>query len=90
MSCGQNVAPVVGLTVATGMNLQASGTLNENSGVSHVDANDDTNHVFVEASTSVDIDALARDSTVGKFARIDVHGSTGTECTFWWMVIPSG
>ena len=36
-----------------------------------------------------DIEAIARDSAVGKFARIDVHGEYGSPCTFWGMVTPS-
>jgi hypothetical protein len=40
--------------------------------------------------TESDVEAMARDSAVGKFARIDVHGSFGSPCTFWGMIIPSG
>ena len=42
------------------------------------------------AFTSADFDVLARNTAVGKFAHIDVHGRIGNPCTFWWMVIPSG
>jgi hypothetical protein len=70
--------------------LQASGI---ESGDGEPPANIDTDNTvqsFVSTGTnSVDVDVLARDSAVGKFAHIDVHGTFASPCTFWGMIIPS-
>jgi hypothetical protein len=56
---------------------------------------EDNGEFFGLGTTSVDIDAIARDSSLGgKFARIDVHGQflsspPGTPCDFWGMVTPA-
>ena len=83
------------LSVATGNNLQASGTRNagnsDQSGtVFAVNANNSSDHLSFGVNIFQDFDVLARDSTVGEFARIDVHGIRGDRrCTFWGMIIPS-
>jgi hypothetical protein len=54
-----------------------------------VHINNNATDVGAETGTEADIDVVARAST-GKFAHIDIHGSLGSPCTFWGMVIPSG
>ena len=77
------------ISETTGPNLQISGTFNSDSTVGPFDV-DGGMHFAVSGSSSVDLDVLARDKTVGNFARIDVHGTFGSpSCDFWWMVIPS-
>jgi hypothetical protein len=38
---------------------------------------------------SLDLTGLVRDSSVGKFAQVDLHGQFNSNCTFWGMVVPS-
>jgi hypothetical protein len=40
-------------------------------------------------TTEVTWDVIARDSTIGPFARIDAHGQRGSICKFWGMITPS-
>jgi hypothetical protein len=70
--------------------LQASGTETQNGTLASVDTNDAAQSVEASGTESADLDVIARDSAVGKFARIDVHGDFGAPCSFWGMVIPSG
>jgi hypothetical protein len=74
---------------ALGVNhLEASGTLEMEDTLDPVDA---VNLTAVAASgkSTVDYEIIAADSTIGKFSRIDVHGSIGSPCTFWGMVTPT-
>jgi hypothetical protein len=83
------------LTISTpsGNHLQASGTGSLGATVVPLDT-ENAGSVGL-AKASVDIDAIARDSSLGgKFARIDVHGQflsspPGTPCDFWGMVTPA-
>jgi hypothetical protein len=75
--------------------LQASGTASWDIGsvdhLAHIDYNDNVAGTLPAGDTYVDLDVLARNGDAGgKFARIDVHGSFGSPCTFWGMTIPSG
>jgi hypothetical protein len=84
---------VVGLTRQTaGDEMQASGIGNTSGVLVAVDFDATSGEVVTGASaSSVDLDLLARDATVGgRFAHIDVHGVHGSPCTFWGMIIPSG
>jgi hypothetical protein len=91
---GRCADAVIELTVspATPLGLQLSGTTNSDQlgfkspSISHGET------LSVAGVESVNVDALARDSTVGTFAHIDVHGagSVNTPCTFWWMITRSG
>jgi hypothetical protein len=80
------------ITPATPLNLQLSGTTNSDQSGFQSPSITPGNLLSVTGFESVYLDALARDSTVGAFAHIDVHGSgsVSTPCTFWWMIIPSG
>jgi hypothetical protein len=44
----------------------------------------------IQDTSQVDLDIIARDTNVGTFDRIDVHGSFGVPCTYRGMIIPSG
>jgi hypothetical protein len=48
--------------------------------------------VLESDANNANVDVLARDSsfTGSKFARVDVHGTFGSPCTYWGMIIPSG
>jgi hypothetical protein len=89
----EGAEPVVKLSVSTGAHLQTSGTANTGAIVNTADTNGDINgssSSITIAGGVADFDGLARDSTVGKFAHIDVHGDAGKPCSFWGMIIPSG
>ena len=88
--------PLVVLKIATtsgGNNLQASGTQSSNLSVSGNDVGTTpVGAVQTAGSSSVDLDVIARDKTIGPFARIDVHGNVDSPpatCTFWGMITPS-
>jgi hypothetical protein len=84
---------VLGLNRKTaGDELQASGTATTSGTIAAVDFDATSGEpVTGNSASSVDIDLLARDATAGgKFARIEVHGTYGSPCTFWGMIIPSG
>jgi hypothetical protein len=36
-----------------------------------------------------DVDVIAQNTAVGKFGRVDIHGSAGPSCKFWGMFIPA-
>jgi hypothetical protein len=79
------------LASASEFHLQASGTAAGDGTLQSVDIDNGVTETSTSGgATSADFDVLARDSTVGKFARIDVHGQFGSTCTFWGMIIPSG
>jgi hypothetical protein len=43
----------------------------------------------VSGTGFADFDGIGRDSTLnGEFARMDLHGASGTTCEFWGMTIP--
>lgn len=93
--CNGSVKNVRITLEASELHLQASGTStgDEVPGktiLSPVDLNDSVTAVFTSGVSAADFDVIARDSTVGKFARLDVHGHFGSPCTFWGMIIPSG
>jgi hypothetical protein len=76
----------VGLATA-GAHLQVSGTESKDKAVAAVDNNEAGSSQAVSGKIAVDLDVVARDSTVGRFAHIDVHGQPG--CSFWGVAIPS-
>jgi hypothetical protein len=92
-----NSGPQVVLRIETSNltnNIQVSGT--ENQGTLTTipqDADNSPAAVQVADATVVDFDVLARDKTVGQFARLDVHGRVGSPasspCNFWGMITPS-
>jgi hypothetical protein len=88
--------PSVTIQTTSGLgNLEASGTQGTQTQVDSVDvpAAAQAPSIQFDGTDSTDFDGLARDKTVGKFARLDVHGDFGVspaECHFWGMVIPSG
>jgi hypothetical protein len=69
-------------------NFEASGTDNNGPTVLPVDAIN-LEGISVSSKTAVDYDIIAADTTIGKFARIDVHGAVGSPCTFWGMITPT-
>jgi hypothetical protein len=80
-------------TAGPGTHLQVSGTSSTNTPspvVTPVDSNNVASTATVAGTSAADFAVLARDSTIGKFAHIDAHGTFGSSCTFWGMVIPSG
>jgi hypothetical protein len=78
-------------TAGPGTHLQISGTFTKAAALTPVDGNNVASTATVADAGSADFAVLARDSTIGKFARIDAHGSfAASTCTFWGMVIPSG
>jgi hypothetical protein len=87
---GSCSASGVSIDLVTSNALQATGTANAASTVS-VRPVDETIGFAASFSDSVDVDfdGLARDSAVGNFAHLDVHGTQGAPCTYWWMIIPS-
>jgi hypothetical protein len=92
---GQCGPPAVVLEIETtsqAANLQASGTKSVEGPptLEALDINGGAAVAAASGSSHADLDVLARDSTVGRFARIDLHGSAGSTCTFWGMIIPSG
>jgi hypothetical protein len=82
------------LEASSELHLQASGTsTGDEAGksiLSPVDLNNSVTAVLTSGASAADFDVIARDSAVGKFARLDVHGHFGSPCTFWGMIIPSG
>jgi hypothetical protein len=82
----------VGVNVKTtngGNGIQASGTATNAAGVFRADADGGNSIGPVQDTAQADLDVIARDSTVGPFERIDVHGAFGLPCRYWGMVIPS-
>jgi hypothetical protein len=84
--------PTVGLKIATsngGNNIQVSGTENSNVSVSAADVDNVSGAIQTAGTSSADFDVVARDKTVGPFARLDIHGHFGSPCTYWGMITPS-
>jgi len=43
----------------------------------------------VSGTGFADFNGIGRDSTLnGEFARMDLHGASGTTCEFWGMITP--
>ena len=70
----------------SGPHLQVSGTDSIGKTVESFDFNESVSRGV--AGSTADLDVLARDSTVGKFAHIDAHAQSAP-CTFWGMILPS-
>jgi hypothetical protein len=92
-SCGSSFVQIELETPgAKSFHLQISGTASK-TGLEFafpINVNETTSGIGVIDNEEVDWDVIARDSTVGNFARIDVHGKHGSPCTFWGLIIPSG
>jgi hypothetical protein len=89
--CGASAVVLEIETTSHASNLQASGTKSVDGATVVPLAVEGAAAVPpVSGPSEANVDVLARDSTVGRFARIDVHGSLGSPCTFWGMIIPSG
>jgi hypothetical protein len=71
-------------------NLQAFGITSGSNAISPVDVHA-TSSTLTQSGTTpyVDFDVVARDVTVGQFARISVHGAHADPCIFWGMIIPT-
>jgi hypothetical protein len=76
-------------TTSGQLTLQVSGTYTLSGSVSAIRLNEGTSAYSILSSMPVDIDVIARDSSVGGFARIDAHGIYGKPCRFWGMVTPA-
>lgn len=83
---GCQVAGVELRLVAGSSHLQASGTASNGSTVKPFDFNEVTESEVVTGPITADVDVIARDSTAGKFARIDAHAQQGPPCTFWGVI----
>jgi hypothetical protein len=82
----------VGLKIATtagGNNIQVSGTETTGLTVSAADVDNISGAIQTSDPSTADFAVIARDKTVGPFARIDVHGHFGSPCTYWGMITPS-
>ena len=94
-----NGATVVGLCVSgevevgvqtEGPHLQLSGVFFNSETPSIKDTNNKSSNAGGGGPSNVDFSGLARDSSTGaKFARFEVHGESGSPCTFWGMITPS-
>lgn len=69
-----------------GNNIQVSGTENTGITTSAADVDSISGAVQTADPSTVDFDVVARDKTVGPFARIDVHAHFGSPCTYWGMI----
>jgi hypothetical protein len=87
--CVPGEAELVIETAGPGAHLQMSGTGGNSSTPGTFDFNN-TSSSQASGGKTTDFNVIARDSTVGKFARIDAHGQEGSPCTFWGVIIPSG
>lgn len=103
-NAGGSVQLEISVSGANGNTLQLSGTtFNASSGLGggnnqfastgivQLAANNDVTGFTTTGPQETDLDVLARDSSNNSntFARIDVHGSAGSPCTFWGMIVPS-
>jgi hypothetical protein len=86
--CGSGEAELE-LTAKGANGLQLSGTSQGGLSFGQYDASG-IQFASAAASLYVDFDMIARDVTVGRFARISVHGTHAATCSFWGMIIPSG
>jgi hypothetical protein len=77
-------------TTSKSFTLELSGTASKGEAeIFPINVSDSTSAILVLSSTEMDWDVIARDSAVGKFARLDVHGKQGSPCKFWRMITPS-
>ena len=94
-SCSSVTGSVLEIrTTSSSPTLQSSGTLATNLTLIPFFVDNTTYRLAFAGAKSVDLNGIARDSSGdNRFARIDVHGSSGTPstpCHFWGMVIPPG
>jgi len=75
---------------SSAFNLQAFGTASGNNSTAPVDVHA-TNSLLIPSTGTpfADFDVIARDVTVGPFARLSVHGARADPCIFWGMIIPT-
>jgi hypothetical protein len=77
-------------TTSGGNTIQVSGTVNNGPlATSPEDSDGPFGAVQSSDPNLVDFDVLARDTTVGPFARLDLHAKFGSPCTYWGMITPS-
>jgi hypothetical protein len=76
-------------TTSGANNIQVSGTENFATTVSVQDADNSPGAVQTADTNTADFDVVARDKTIGPFARLDIHGHFGSPCTYWGMITPS-
>jgi hypothetical protein len=76
-------------TTSGANNIQVSGTENFATTVSVQDADNSPGAVQTADTNNADFDVVARDKTIGPFARLDIHGHFGAPCTYWGMITPS-
>jgi hypothetical protein len=89
--CGVGGNVEVILVTADGSNhFQGSGYVTKEAKLFPVDANEGTSGAGSNSPAAADLDLIARDSTFGKFVHVIAHGSCGSPCTIWGMIIPSG
>jgi hypothetical protein len=87
--CVSSASVLLFLKTADGSeHLQASGTEYYEGGVIGVDT-ENTSSYAAGSGLRLDLHLIARNSGVGRFARVDLHGRPGSPCTFWGMIIPS-
>jgi hypothetical protein len=82
----------VGLKIATtggGNNIQVSGTETNGLTVTAADVDNISGATQTSDPSTADFAVIARDKTVGPFARIDLHGHFGSPCTYWGMITPA-
>lgn len=84
-SCGGGVHVSI---AGGGTDLRASGTASFDGTVQAVDLNG-TGTFTEPGANNVDLDVVASAGSA-QLARIDVHGSAGTPCVFWGVIVPSG
>jgi hypothetical protein len=88
-ACGPSDVQVFAFSTALDANVQASGTEFSSGALMPVHLNGASTDVGADDAANADIDVIARDGTNTKFARIDIHGSAGSPCTFWGVITPS-
>jgi hypothetical protein len=76
-------------TTSGGNNIQVSGTENSGLATSAADVDSISGAVQTADAGTADFDVVARDKTVGPFARLDLHAHFGSPCTYWGMITPS-
>jgi hypothetical protein len=87
--CGATDVGVVVLPTLGG-GLDVSGTANSDSTVRPVDLTTPAyGNVGLGGTATADFDVVANNTSMGPFAHIDLHGTYGSPCTFWWMAVPS-
>jgi hypothetical protein len=76
-------------TTSGANNIQVSGTATNGLTVSSTDVDNISAAVQTSDPSTVDYAVVARDKTVGPFARLDLHAHFGSPCTYWGMITPS-